>query len=139
MKILKNKGIGFYLNAVATILALVVLILGISQKGLARNTSFGASIIIPIALGIVVFILSIFFNYGFMPLILSISLIVAFGFVINQGAEVINDKMLNIEFSGGNFAQVLIYLIGLGIAVILTIVVCFLPDQFKKKQVEENA
>lgn len=122
---LKRKGIGFYLELVAAVLAIVTLILGLNGQALLNNTNFGVEMIVVVVLGAVLAIASLFLDFNFWGLLPAVCYFVAFGLVINGGAAVIMDKINNVVYSGGNFDSVVLYLGLLGAACLLSIVACF--------------
>ncbi len=133
MRFIKDKDIRTILTTAAIPLTIILLILGLIWTGLAGNTRFGIDIIIPGVLGIACGIAAMFINFDFMALINSLCYSVMFGFLVKGCAQVINDKINNIAFSGGNFTQAVIYL-ALGIVIVLIcIVATFFPKAATKK------
>lgn len=138
----KSKIVNYVLRAAIIIFVLVVVILGSTQESLARNHNFGSDIIAVAVLAIVSIIVSVIFDYGFIPLISSALLSVTLGLIVNGGAEVINDHMLNIQFSGGIYDNVVLYIVLFAIAAGLSIIDCFLTKDiplFNKVKKVDNA
>lgn len=131
---LKNKGIGFYLEAVAAILAIVTLVLGVNGKALTNNANIGIDVIIVVAIGVACAIAGFFVDFDFWTLLPAVCFFVAFGMIISGGAAVIVDKINNISFVGGDFTQVVTYLILLGVSSLLCIVACFFGRKRKTQE-----
>jgi len=129
---LKIGKVSMILTGVAAVLSIVTAVLGSTQNALVQNTSFSLPLILSLAAAVVLIVVSFFVSFDVLPLLISAVLSLAFGLLVKGGAEVVNDHNLNIQFSGGNFSQVLVYLILLGLAVVLAIVNCFVartPDR----------
>lgn len=123
---LKNKGIGFYLELIAAVLAIVTAILGMTQNALTTNTNFTPVMDILLFVGALAAIAGFFVDFDFWPLIPAICFSVVFGLTVNGGANVIADWFNKVVYSGGNLTCVISYLIMLGAASILSIVACYL-------------
>lgn len=130
MKSLTKKGLYYFLLLIASVLALITVILGATQKAMTTNYNFSLPLIIVIVVGIVVVVLHLFLDFDFMPLIVSILYSVGFGMIIDQGLPVIVDKINSISFQGGNFNSVAAYVAMMAVACILCFVACFI----KKKE-----
>lgn len=122
---MKKKGLYSYLLILAAILALVTVILGVTQKAMTTNYNFSTPLIIVMAAGVVVAAASLFVKFDFMPLLVSILFSVGFGMIIDQGLPVIVDKINNISFQGGNFNSVAAYVAMMAVACILCFIACF--------------
>lgn len=125
LKLLKTKKVGFYLELVAAMFAVVTLILGLNGHALLNNENFGAEMIVVVVLGAVFAIAAFFVQFRFWGLLPAVCFFIAFGFVINGGAAVIMDRINNVVYSGGDFNSVVTYLAMLGIASILSVAACF--------------
>ena len=127
---MKNKLTKWDILGIASVIPVVITcILGSTQHAMVQNTSFEPAILIAATAGIILQFLSVMNSKDFIPLLASIAYSVTFGLIVKSGAEVVNDKMLNIQFSGGNFPQVLSYLIMMGIAVVVSVVICFVKQK----------
>ena len=107
---MKNKGLYAWLIAVSTVLAVITLILGSTQKAMTTNYNFSMPLIVVMAVSIVVGVLTFFLDFDFLPLLASVLFSVSFGMIFDQGLPVVVDKINNISFQGGNFSQVALYL-----------------------------
>lgn len=130
MGMLKKKGLHYILLLVASVLALITVILGATQKAMTTNYNFSLPLIIVMAVGIVVVVINLFLDLDFLPLLVSVLYSVGFGMIIDQSLPVIVDKINNISFQGGNFNSVAAYVAMMAVACILCFVACFI----KKKE-----
>lgn len=130
MKILKKRGLYYFFLLVASVLALVTVILGATQKAMTTNYNFSLPLIVVMVVGIIVVVINLFLDLDFLPLLASVLYSVGFGMIIDQGLPVIVDKINNISFQGGNFNSVAAYVAMMTGACILCFAACFI----KKKE-----
>ncbi len=126
MNLLKKKGSYYILLLIATVLALVTVILGATQKAMTTNYNFSLPLIIVMVVGIIVVVANLFVDFDFMPLLAAALYSVGFGMIIDQGIPVIVDKINGIAFQGGNFNSVIAYVGMMLVACILCFVACFI-------------
>ena len=126
---MKNKGLYAWLIAVSTVLAVITLILGSTQKAMTTNYNFSMPLIVVMAVSIVVGVLTFFLDFDFLPLLASVLFSVSFGMIFDQGLPVVVDKINNISFQGGNFSQVALYLALMLTACILSFIACFVKKK----------
>lgn len=131
-RLFSQKGIGFYLECAASVLALAVVIVGSVLGGLSNNTPFDIAISVYFIVGIVVTVLSLWLNFDFMALPPAILFAVGFGVIAYNGAPSIMDMINNIHFQGGNAELIIVYLALSLCAVVLCVVACFLGTKSKK-------
>ena len=129
MKSLKIKDIRLILAAAAIVLTIVAVIMGSTQHALVRNTSFGWNIIVAAAVSILLTGINLFLDWEPLPLFSAIGYSLVLGFIIQGGAEVINDHMLKINYSGGNYPLVVVYLVLVGLAAVISVVTCFCKNK----------
>ena len=120
----EKRTIWAYFGIVAAVLAVATIAAGLIAPGFAYST-FDSMVIIFLAVGAAVSLLSFFSGLDFLPLIAAAVLGCAFGRIIYRAAPVIADKANNISFQGGSFEMVMVYIALTGAAAILMIIACF--------------
>jgi hypothetical protein len=128
-KIVENKTVWFYTEVVAAVLVLVAMVIGVTTKGLVKNT-FSTGIVIAALIGIAIEVVYQFINWEVLPLLVTAMYALAFGMIANQGSYVISDHINGVNFLGGNYDMVLQCLALVGIALVLSILALF-HDQKK--------
>lgn len=128
-KIVENRTVWFYAEVVAAVLVLVAMVIGITTKGLVKNT-FSTGIVIAALIGIAIEVVYQFVNWEVLPLLVTAMYALAFGMIANQGSYVISDHINGVNFLGGNYGMVLQCLVLVGIALVLSILALF-HDQKK--------
>lgn len=129
MKLLKKRGLYYYLLLAASVLALITVILGATQKAMTTNYNFSLPLIIVMVVGIIVVVVNLFIDFDFMPLLASVLYSISFGMIFDQGLPVIVDKINNISFQGGNFNSVAAYIGMMLVACILCFAACFIKKK----------
>lgn len=71
----------------------------------------------------------LFVKFNFWVLLPAVCFSVTFGMVIYYGSAVVMDKINNVVYSGGNFSSVISYLVMLGIASVISIAACYIPEK----------
>lgn len=125
-QLFSKKAPGFYLECIASVLALIVSIIGPLNGGLANSVEFGANIVVFFAVGILATLASLWLNFDFMVLIPVAFFSVGFGQIILYGGPAVADAVNNIQFQGGNITMVASYLVLSALAVILSVIACFI-------------
>jgi hypothetical protein len=126
---IKQKGLYYVLQLVASLLALVTLILGATQQAMTTNQNFSTGLMVALAVGIVLVVANLFVDLDFWPLLPSVSFFLGLGMIVNEGLPVVVDKINNISFQGGNFEMVAAYLVMMLVASVLSIIACFVKER----------
>lgn len=126
-----NKGKGYYINAVASLCALVLAVFVLATQTQAMpNGANGMPIAISLLAGFVVQVILTFVPLRFASIILVAVYTASAGIVINTIINVFADVINNVKYAGGNFVICMIYLIAT-IAIALACVVASFFDQKK--------
>lgn len=126
---LKKKGADFYLMLVAALASVVCGVLVLLWGGFATAATVTVQIPILLFIGAAVFIVSVWFDLDFMPVLEGAFYVLAFAFILSYSINVIVDQINAIQNSGGDFASCLTYLILSVGSILLTIVACFCKKQ----------
>jgi hypothetical protein len=121
---MKKNTVWAYLGLVCAALALATIVAGLVAPGFAHST-FDTILIVLLLFGIVAAVLNFFLNWDFLPLVAAAFYGCGLGRIIFRGAEVIADKANNINFVGGSFEMVMVYIILMVLACVIAIVCCF--------------
>ncbi|MBO4989987.1 MAG: hypothetical protein J6D37_06610 [Clostridia bacterium] len=127
----KTRSIGFWLELVGGVLAIVTLVMGMTQNALVTNTNFDVPTVVLLILGAVLAIAGFFVDFDFWALLPAACFFVALGLVAIGGAPVIADWFNKVVYSGGNLSCVIAYLSMLGASSLLSIAACYLPASKK--------
>lgn len=133
---LKTKGIGYYLCLIASVLALVqgILLIITGENGLPTNATF-FEILIALAVGIVVFVVTTIFPLSFTALLEVLVYSIAFGISIHKVAEVIAGYANGIMYAGGDFALTVAYISLSLTSIVLCIIACFFKQTKDEKYI----
>lgn len=126
---LKKKGADFYLMLVAAAASVVCGVLVLLWGGFATAATVTVQIPILLFIGAAVFIVSVWFDLDFMPVLEGAFYVLAFAFILSYSINVIVDQINAIQYSGGDFTSCLTYLILSVGSILLTIVACFCKKQ----------
>ncbi len=122
----KKKGLYSWLIVISTILALITVILGATQKAMTTNYNFSQPLIVVMTAAVVAGVLNFFLDIDFLPLLASVLFSCGFGMIFDQGLPVVVDKLNNITFQGGKFEQVALYMALMLVSCVLSFVACFI-------------
>lgn len=125
---LSNKGIAWYIIAVASVLALVVSIITFAtwSTWLPNNmvgTGFAVLLLVGALLGFAASVFPVKFGAEVEVIIYTI----AFGVCINKIANAIADQINDVHYTGGSFDGCMFYAITIAICAIACVVACFFP------------
>lgn len=129
MQIFHRKGVSYILMVLASILALITVIMGATQKAMTLNVNFSIPLILSLSAAVVTVAINCFVNWDFLPLVSSILLSLGFGMIVNEGLPVIVDKINDISFQGGSFPLVAAYTAMSMAACVLSFIACFIQKE----------
>lgn len=125
---LKNKTKLSYLNLLAIILSLIVLVMGFTTHGFA-DQSFDTVVVIMLIASLIVSLLAFILDFDFMPLIACLFASIAFCLIVYHSLPIFADKFNDLNFRNGNFTACLWYTIISGIGLLSSVITCFDPKK----------
>ena len=131
MSILKGRKIDFYLSAFAALISVVLGVLILIMGGSATAATVTIHIPLLLFFGAGLFGVSIWVDCDFLTLLETLIYILAFAFTISYSINVVVDQINAIQYSGGKFSSVLVYLILSCVAIGFSIVACFTKERVK--------
>ena len=123
-----QKTIWFKLGYIPAIIAVITIIYGSLTKGFTGG-HFSVWISIILTIGILFKLVNIFVEYHWLPIIPTLLYGVAFGIIFFYGAPTLTDQFWGINYSGGNFSNVLKYLIFIGFSMIMSVILLFFKQE----------
>lgn len=124
---LKDKSIGYYLNLIASIIALVTAIVFLITDGSDRTFSIFTFLLLILGFGS--HVLNSFFDFKFSPMIPAVLFASAFGVHLFYGLPTLSDVWNDVNFVGGNPKAVTTYGALLFIVMILSVVSSFMNQR----------
>ncbi len=131
-ELFKNKGLGYYVSAGASVLAVVMAIIVLATQSwvIPRAVQGGALIAVPLLIGVALQVVFTFVPIRFAPAVSVICYGLALGITINKIPNAIADYINKVAYTGGNFGMCIFYLVTILLITIAVVVSCFM-DQTK--------
>ncbi|HBK02563.1 MAG TPA: hypothetical protein DDY77_06010 [Clostridiales bacterium] len=131
-EIMKNKGLGYYVSAAASLAALVMAIIVLATQSwvIPRAAEGGYLIAVPLLVGVVLQVAFTFVPVRFASVLSVISYGIALGITINKVPNAIADYINKVAYTGGDFGMCIFYLVAILLITVAVVVSCFM-DQTK--------
>lgn len=136
-EIIKNKGVGYYVSAAASFVALVMAIVVFATQSwvIPRAVEGGYLIAIPLLVGVVLQIVFTFFPVRFAPLASVVCYGIALGVTINKIPNAIADYINKVAYTGGDFGMCIFYLVAIFLVTVAVVVACFMEQTKDEKTI----
>lgn len=131
-EIMNNKGLGYYISAVASLAALVMAIIVFATQSwvIPHAVEKGYLIAVPLLVGVALQILFTFVPIRFASFLSVISYGIALGITINKIPNAVADYINKVAYTGGNFGMCIFYFVAIFLITVAVVVACFM-DQTK--------
>jgi len=125
---LKNKGIGWYIIAASSALAIILsIIVFATWASWLPNNMVGTGFALLLLFGGLLGVAESIFPVKFASIVQVILFTISFGVCINKIINAIADKINNVYYTGGSFAGCMFYAISIAIIAIACVVAAFFP------------
>ena len=129
---MKKRTVAAYLSFLPALLAIAAVIYGESTLGFNDGT-FALPIVIALASGVALTVVTFLAGWDFLPILTTAAYALGFGLTVSKAAPTLSDYFNGVNFMGGNLENCVVYIILTGLALVISMVLLFLPERRQAK------